>query len=263
METFTPLILVFGTILSYTLVAFLVSVFLKNNNVADVAYGLGFVVVSWVLFLRNGIPDFELSARWIVVLLITLWGLRLSIYLGIRAWKKAEDWRYAIWRDRWGVVGKLYFYVRSFVQIYLLQAFLIYLVLVPVIHMLVTGTSVDSKYFIVGVIVFALGFLIETVADIQLYRFKKNNPPDTLFTKGLFAYSRHPNYFGEMLVWWGFFIMTLASSNWFLTIISPIAVTYILYAIAGPMVEAHLESRALFSEYKKKTRYFFPGQRSK
>ncbi len=258
MEALTPLILAIGTILTYTFGVFVVSFFLKNNSVADIAYGLGFVVVSWVVFLRNGLPGLDSLPQWIVVFLITLWGLRLSVYLTIRGWKKPEDWRYAVWRERWMLVGPFYFYIRSFVQIYLLQALLMYLVMVPITHMLVTSTDSGSWFFIVGVLIVLFGLTIETIADAQLLSFKRGTSSPALFTHGLFSYSRRPNYLGEMCVWWGFFIMTIASGNWFFTVMSPIAVTYILYAVAGQMVESRLSELAEFEDYKKRTPYLIP-----
>jgi steroid 5-alpha reductase family enzyme len=187
-----------GVIFVFMCIMFVVALITKNNSVADIGWGAGFALVAVTLFFFNQNQSLGL----IIITAITLvWGLRLSIYLFIRNAGKPEDWRYANWRKEWGN----YVVIRSFMQVFMLQGAIMYLNVLPVI---VANASQNIgayalPFFAVGFGLWLIGFLFETIADWQMYRFKNDAAnKGKVMNTGVWRYSRHPNYFGEQLWWW-------------------------------------------------------------
>lgn len=232
---------------------FLVSFIKKRNDVADVAWGLGFVLMTWTSYFLSG----DSGVRGILVgVLVSVWGLRLAWHIHARNKGKAEDYRYIAWRKEWGK----WFYIRSYFQVYLLQGLFLFLIVVPVLLINnSTGTAL-GLLDIVGVIVWLLGFYFEAVGDAQLARFIKDpSNKGKLMQSGLWAYTRHPNYFGEVTQWWGIWIIALSVSGGWLAIIGPITITFLILKISGiPMLERKMEENPDFAEYKRKTSVFIP-----
>ncbi len=194
---------------AYITVWFLISVIIKRNDIADIAWGLGFVFLAWLGGFFQGLN----SKSIIVNLLITVWGLRLSLHIFLRNYKKDEDYRYKKWREEWKN-----FYLRSFFQIYLLQGVLLYLIVLPVLFINYSNFSGFKLLDFIGVFIWLFGFCFEAVADYQLKKFiSERSNKGKIMNKGLWRYSRHPNYFGEVTLWWGIFAIALASPDGFLT----------------------------------------------
>ncbi len=231
---------------------FLFSVIKKRNDVADVAWGLGFVLMAWSsYFLVN---NYNLKAI-IVNSLVSIWGIRLAWHIYVRNRKKQEDYRYQEWRKQWGSL----FYIRSFFQVYVLQGLLLFLIATPVIYTNFVDPSILNVFGYVGVLVWMIGFAFESIGDMQLANFLKHrtNKSDVLQT-GLWKYSRHPNYFGEVLQWWGLFVIALSSGG-FLTIIGPLTITVLILFVSGvPLLEKKQNLNPLYRDYAKRTSKFIP-----
>jgi steroid 5-alpha reductase family enzyme len=244
-------ILLASAIFLYACIWFGISILKKRNDVADIAWGLGFVVLAWLAFFLS-----ESHPRALLVnALVTVWGLRLSWHIYKRNAGKPEDFRYLQWRNEWKN-----FYVRSFLQVFLLQGFFLYLTILPVLfinHAAFTGFLVLDA---LGVTLWLFGFYFESVGDYQLKQFK-NNPGNKgkIIDTGLWRYTRHPNYFGEVVQWWGIFLLALAIPGGWWTIIGPITITYLVRYVSGvPMLERKYKGNPLFETYAAKTSIFFP-----
>lgn len=232
---------------------FVVSLIKKRNDVADIAWGLGFMLMAWVSFFfseNSGIRGLLVNS------LVSIWGLRLAWHIHSRNRGKSEDYRYLAWRKEWGRL----FYLRSYLQVYLLQGFLLFLIAIPIITINRNdGLSLGWLDFI-GVLVWIIGFYFEAVGDAQLAQFVKNPAnKGKIMQNGLWAYTRHPNYFGEVTLWWGIFIISLGNAPFFYTIIGPLTITILILFVSGiPLLEKKYAGNPDFEEYKKRTSVFFP-----
>ncbi len=235
-------------ILFYFLVFFILGTILKNNSIVDIGWGLGFVLTTWMLFF---VYRPNMMVIWIN-LLVTLWGLRLFYYILQRNIFKKEDFRYANWRRAWGKIVV----IRAFFQVYLLQAIVMFIVGLPIYYANINSTTIKPWYFL-GVVVFVIGFGLEALSDKQLRSHVKNHPGQLIQT-GLWRYTRHPNYFGESVLWFGIYLTALAYSvPWYL-VISPLTITLILYYISTPLMEERLRQKDGWNDYQAKTSKFFP-----
>lgn len=244
--------------------AFVISLIRKDNGTADVAYGWGFVLVAWVTY-TLGVQSIT---GLLVSCLATVWAARLSIRIYLRNRGKPEDFRYKAWRDAWGKT----FVVRSFLQVYMLQGLVIFTVALPLSLLNIYGApafaaGVAGTLVIVGFVAWLIGFYFEAVGDYQLARFMRN--PDNkgkIMDQGLWTYTRHPNYFGESVMWWGIALIsaaTLSVTGNILLMIAPFAgpilITYLLLKVSGvPMLEARFAGNPLWEEYRRKTSVFIP-----
>ena len=238
----------------YFIALFLLAQVLGDNSIVDIAWGLGFIVVAGTGFLvnQNATP-----ASVITLILVVIWGLRLAIHLGKRNIGKGEDYRYVNMRKRW---GSKYARLKAFLNVFVLQGVLLMIVSLPIL-LVNTGTStVVGWWTILGIIIWVIGFGYEVIGDYQLAQFKKN--PDNkgkLLTTGLWSTTRHPNYFGEALAWWGVFLVTLNESRNLWGIIGPIVITLLLLFVSGvPLLEKKYKDRPDFKAYAKKTAKFVP-----
>lgn len=232
---------------------FLVSLVKKRNDVADVAWGLGFVLITWVSFF---LADASGIRSMLVGMLVSIWGLRLAWHIHSRNKGKAEDYRYQEWRKAWGK----WFYPRSYLQVYLLQGALLFLIASPVLRINEAPGTELGWLDGVGLAVWLVGFYFEAVGDAQLNRFIKNpENKGRLMQGGLWAYTRHPNYFGEVTQWWGIWLLALSVSNGWLSIIGPLTITFLILKVSGiPMLEKKMAQHPDFVEYKRKTSVFIP-----
>lgn len=213
----------------------------RDNSVMDIFYGPIFALSYWLtLWLTDAVAPITLS----IGALLTIWALRLGIRIGRKNWSAPEDPRYATWRVAWNTYGPLYFLIRSYIQINLLQGLIITLIATPLWLMLAQSNTPLTWLVWVGAAISLLGIAYEATADWQLDRFiagkKAGTESATLMTRGLFTYSRRPNYFGETLVWWGFAVIALSSglSAW-PVFIAPLLITYILYNVTGSLLERY------------------------
>ncbi|OEK00118.1 hypothetical protein BFP97_00680 [Roseivirga sp. 4D4] len=239
--------------LAYASFWFIVSIIVKRNDIADVAWGLGYVGLCVYLYLTQMRSEVADLAYGVVI----IWGLRLSIYIGLRNLKKKEDFRYKKWREEWGSN----FYWRSYLQVYLLQVLLLLIISTPLI--IVSQAYGSELNFLAGfgLALWLTGFYWQAVGDYQLARFKKKKThKDQIIQSGLWEHSRHPNYFGEILMWFGVGLIVLNVSNGWTGLISPILITYLLLKVSGvPMLERRYKDNAAFQAYKKRTPAVFPN----
>jgi steroid 5-alpha reductase family enzyme len=247
---------------SFVCAVFIISQIRKDNSIMDIAYGPAFFVSALFTTIFN--VSGSSIASIIILTGIAIWSTRLSIRIGKKNWGKKEDVRYANWRNEWMKKGYFYFFVRSFLQINILQGIIIFFIATPFIISLSTSSYSSYGFLFAGIFVFCFGLLYESIADWQLDSFltKKRTGIETtpIMTTGLFKFSRRPNYFGETLIWWGFAIICLPLPYGFLALISPILITYIVTKITGPMLE-RLFLEKYPEEYKKymqETNYFIP-----
>ncbi len=239
----------------------------RDSSLVDIGWGLGFFVIALNLYLaRSG--DNELFS--LVHLLVAIWGLRLTMHILLRKAGKPEDWRFANWREQWGATH----WWRSYLQVFLLQGLLMGLLAAPLVVAVSADNAEIGPLAIVGAMVWLIGFGFETIGDYQLTKFlarkreqaasgkkkkgKKKQPE--FMTEGLWRYTRHPNYFGEVTLWWGLWLMVASVSNGIYSIISPLVITILLLKVSGvPMLEAKWADNKEFKKYKRRTNAFFPG----
>lgn len=227
----------------------------KNASLADRFWGLGFVAVAWIAFVSG--PGYWVR-KGLVVSLTTLWGLRLAAHITYRSWGKGEDPRYRAMREKHGAA----FPWVSLFTVFGLQAVLLWIISLPVQWACIVpypaGVTVTD---IIGGAVALAGIVIESAADYQLLRFKKNPAHGgRVMNEGLWAYSRHPNYFGETLVWWGMFLVALSVPGGLWTVISPALITFLLLRVSGvTLLERTLtETRPEYRDYIRRTSTFIP-----
>ncbi len=229
------------------------SLFIKDASIVDIFWGTGFVIVGWAYFLMSHIVT---SRHWLLMIIVTIWGLRLSLYLAKRNIGKGEDFRYQRWREE---EAKRWWWL-SYFRVFLLQGLIMWIVSASL-----AGTQLYSSAQIgildfLAVILWLIGFAFEAGGDWQLMRFKSN--PDNagkVLNTGFWRYTRHPNYFGDSMQWWAFYLIALAAGAWW-TIFSPIIMTFFLMRVSGvPMLESSLKKRKPeYQEYIEKTSSFFP-----
>ncbi|OEK05389.1 DUF1295 domain-containing protein [Roseivirga misakiensis] len=238
--------------LAYANFWFIVSLLTKRNDIADVAWGMGYVGICVFLFLNGYQSDLSL----LVYVLVGLWGGRLSLYIGLRNSKKKEDFRYNQWRNAWGSN----FYWRSYLQVYILQVALLMIVSIPIV---LTAQSTNAELTFIsglGTVLWVIGFYWQVVGDRQLSKFKKiRTDKEQVLQTGLWKYSRHPNYFGEILMWWGIAAIVLPMPYGWIGLASPMLITYLLLFVSGvPMLERRYAKNEAFQKYKEKTPPVFP-----
>jgi steroid 5-alpha reductase family enzyme len=239
------------SLLGYMTFWFVVSVIRRRNDVADIAWGLGFVLLAWLSFYLSG---YSFKAI-LVTSLVTIWGLRLAWHIYHRNKNKPEDSRYLEWRNMWKN-----FYLRSFFQVFMLQGVFLFLISLPVLFISRSVSYSFGLLEVIGFLIWLLGFYFESVGDRQLKDFI-SNPANKgkIMDQGLWCYSRHPNYFGEVTQWWGIFLIALSIPNSFFTIIGPLTITILILFVSGvPLLEKKYAGRPDFEEYKKRTSIFIP-----
>lgn len=233
----------------------LISLALKNSSIVDIFWGTGFVIVAWAAFVLT--PGGFESRKILLASLVTIWGLRLSLYILWRNWGKAEDFRYQVWRKEAGAA----WWWRSFFKVFFLQGVILWIVAAP---LLVAQISAQPGHLTwidyLALPVWLVGFFFEAVGDWQLARFKANpaNKGKVLNT-GVWHYTRHPNYFGDSAQWWAFYLIALAAGGWW-TIFSPIIMTTLLMRVSGvTLLEKTLkDEKPGYKEYVQTTSEFIP-----
>ena len=231
------------------------SVYLKDVSIIDIFWGLGFVILNIFYVLNSG----DLNSRKILLLvLVSVWGLRLSIYLAYRNIGKGEDFRYQEFRRKFG--PKRYWWL-SYFQAFLLQGALMILISITLLGMSFTSQlKTLSTLDYIGIGIWLIGFIFEAGGDYQLMRFKKNtNNKGTLLITGFWKYTRHPNYFGDAVVWWSYGIFSISAGAYW-QVIGSILMTLLIIKISGvTLLEKSLkQTKTAYSDYVDKTSSFFP-----
>jgi steroid 5-alpha reductase family enzyme len=229
-----------------------VGVLLRDASIIDVFWGPLFVATAWVLFAIS-LP--VVGAKQLVVLfLVTAWGLRLAFHLAARNFGMGEDTRYRLWRAH----GGPYWALKSYYRVYLLQGTIALVVATPVVA---AFRSADAPIWLnwLGMPMWLAGFTIEATADVQLARFRaQSDNPGRVMNAGMWAWCRHPNYFGDALQWWGIGIFTFAGLTWW-SCVGPLAMTLVFLNISNNVIERGLlKRRPDYAAYVARTSAFFP-----
>ena len=257
-----PLALTFA----YFTAIFIYAQILKNNSIVDIGWGMGFVIGSWVTLLTTETPTL---LSYLVVAFITIWGVRLSVRLFKRNWGKPEDFRYAQWRQEWGknVV------ITAFFRVFMIQGLINFIVgsaAYSTIRYNTFSGGIDSIFVYGGLLIALIGLYFEVVGDEQLRKNIEENKrkgTKSLIQTGLWSITRHPNYFGEILIWVGLYVVgfTLLFTQavhplyYGLLIISPLLMSIVLIKISTPLLEKNMEKYAGWDEYSKRVPMIFPG----
>lgn len=244
-----------AAIITALTLAWLLSVKLRDASIADVCWGSGFVLLAWVYCLASPAVT---SRGWLVATLVTSWGVRLSVHIFRRNHGKAEDPRYRAMRASHGRA----FWWRSLFTVFWLQGAILWFVALPVLVVVRSAqpaglTAFDS----LGILLFAVGFGFEVAGDHQLARFKADpSNRGRVLDRGLWRYTRHPNYFGDATLWWGVYTIACAVPGGWLTILSPALMSFLLMRVSGvTLLEAGLKaSRPGYREYIARTPAFVP-----
>ncbi len=242
-------------LLGFFFIVFLIGQARNNNGLVDIAWGLGFVVVAVFTYFVTG----EQTERaTLISILVTLWGLRLAYYLFRRNWNKAEDYRYVNMRKRWGTNN--WKYLKMFLNVYLLQLVLLFIIAQPIITVNKSADSGLGVLDYIGLVIWLIGYFFEVVGDHQLKTFIQNpENKGRLMKYGLWKYTRHPNYFGEATMWWGIFIISLSVPNGWTGIYSPLVITLLLLFVSGvPLLEKKYKKHLEWSTYERQTSKFIP-----
>lgn len=231
------------------------SLLLRDASIVDVYWGPGFAVIAATAWLVSDGGD---PARGLLVVVLTgLWGLRLGGYLLWRNWGAGEDPRYRAMRRRH---GSRFAFV-SLATVFALQGVLMWLVSLPVQVVQASGAAPPGVLDAVGVLLFATGLAFEAIGDLQLARFKAD-PANAgrVMDRGLWAWTRHPNYFGDCLVWWGLFAIALATPAGPWTLLSPVLMTFLLLRVSGvALLERSIaKRRPEYRDYMARTPAFVP-----
>ena len=205
-------------------------VFLQNKKLqtVDLMWGLAHLVV--VLGSLYTIPAKSMGfSSVLIIALVFVWSIRLFIYLFIRNKGKKDDRRYLEIASKWE--GS--FFVNAYFKIFMVQCVLAGLCSYSAYRGVINPSSENSSVLFLGAILALFGLFYESMADIQLYSFKKNHPGQKLYDKGLYKFSRHPNYFGEICFWWGIYLISVNNpSNWW-TIFSPLLINLLILKVSG------------------------------
>lgn len=232
------------------ILTFLFAVLIRNNGIVDVLWGLGFIVIAGLTFLLS--PG---TSTGLIFVLVTIWGVRLAVHIGIRNSGKGEDFRYAQWRKDWGN----WWVLRTFGQVFLLQWLLMQIVALSITQA-TNGVANNQVLIVLGLVIWIIGFYFEAIGDYQLTVFKsKASSKGKLMTTGLWRYTRHPNYFGEAILWWGVALIAYANSSNFAVFLGPLTIDFLLLYVSGiPMLEAKYKGRKDWLSYARRTSAFFP-----
>jgi steroid 5-alpha reductase family enzyme len=242
-----------GAVFVYMTVVFLIAILAKDNSIVDVGWGPGFILVAVVTFFLR--PGFE-ARHVLITVLVLIWGLRLATHIFLRNWGRGEDFRYAKWRKDWG----RWFIPRSFFQVFMLQGIFMLLISSPTILVNRSRERGLTMLDALGGLVWLTGFLFEAVGDYQLKRFKqKPESRGKIMAAGLWKYTRHPNYFGEAVLWWGIWLVALSVDSGWAAIISPLTISFLLLKVSGvAMLEKKYAGNEEFAAYARRTSPFFP-----
>jgi steroid 5-alpha reductase family enzyme len=242
-------------ILGMMTILWIASLLLKDSSIVDIFWGAGFVLSNWVYFFLT--PQGFPGRKWLINTLVTIWGLRLSIYILWRNWGKGEDYRYQKMREQAG--GRWWW--QSFFQVFLLQGLLMWIISIPLLAAQISDTPARlTAIDFIAIAVWTIGFFFEAVGDLQMARFKADPAnKGKVLDSGVWRYTRHPNYFGDATQWWAYYLVAVAAGG-FWTIFSPIIMTFFLLRVSGvTLLEKNLkETKPKYKDYIERTSAFIP-----
>ncbi len=251
--------LLFFLMMFYLLGMLIITQIKQDTSISNFTWGGGVLLVTVYTYfvMRYLLSENGSMFRWrplLVTLLIIVWAVRLIIYVYLRY--KGNDPRYKKWKHKGFRALAI-----NFAYICILQPFVIAIMSSPS-YMINVHSDYGFTYLdVIGLLIWAVGYYWEAVSDYQLYRFTQNPAhKGKVMRYGLWRYSRHPNYFGEVLIWWGIFVIALNVPYGMATIIAPATITFLLLFVTGvPWIEHAMEDNPEYQEYKKHTSMFFPG----
>lgn len=235
------------------LLTWIVSLFKGDVSIVDSLWSLIFLTLCATFFLLN---DYTTTRGMIVLALVAIWALRLSAYITWRNWGEPEDARYQAMRKK----HSPNFAIKSLWIVFLLQGVLAWIISLPLLDA-ITGARPLNLIDAAALVLVVFGILFESIADAQLSSFRSRpESQGNVMDKGLWRFSRHPNYFGECCVWWGFYLFAVAAGGWW-SIISPLLMTFLLLRVSGvALLETDIaDRRPAYREYIERTNAFLPG----
>jgi steroid 5-alpha reductase family enzyme len=244
-----------AVILGLMTLLWLLSLALKNSSIVDIFWGTGFVIITWLAFSLT--PEGFAPRKLLLSLLVTIWGLRLSLYILWRNWGKPEDFRYQAWRK---AAGNAWWW-RSFFKVFFIQGIIMLVVSTPLLVVHASPSPAQLTWLdILAILVWGFGFFFEAVGDFQLARFKADPAnKGKVLQSGVWKYTRHPNYFGDATQWWAYYLFALVAGGWW-TLFSPIIMTTLLMRVSGvTLLEKSLkDEKPGYKEYIESTSEFIP-----
>lgn len=235
-------------------IVWVVSVILANASIVDPFWGLSYVIVGWYYFAQT--PGGDEVRKNLLVVFVTLWGLRLSLYLLWRNWGQGEDFRYQAFRRKYG--HHRYWWI-SFFQTFMFQGGLAWIISSSLLGAQIRGGGLNIiDYLAIGI--WIIGIIFEAGSDIQLARFKADPAKEgKLLTTGFWKYTRHPNYFGDAACWWGYGLLSIAAGS-YLAAFGAIVMTILIIRVSGvSLLEKSLRAdKPGYMDYTRRTSAFFP-----
>lgn len=231
----------------------LLSLAKRDVSIVDTLWSLLFVIAAVAYAATASDPGPRTP---LILILVTLWGLRLALYVTWRNWGEPEDRRYQEIRRN----NSPGFEFKSLYIIFLLQGVIAWIVSLPLLAA-ITGQTPIGWLDVLGMVLWTVGIVFEAGGDFQLARFKANPAnKGKVMDQGLWRYTRHPNYFGDSCIWWGFFLFALAAGGWW-SVIGPVLMTFLLLKFSGvALLEKDIgERRPGYREYIARTNAFIPG----
>lgn len=244
----------YGLLLAMMTLLWVISVWRRNASIVDPLWGTTFVVAGWWYFGHT--PGGDPTRKLLLMSMVTVWGLRLSIYLTWRNWGEPEDPRYQAFRRRYG--PQRYWWV-SFFQVFVLQGTLSWMIGAPLLGAQL-GAAPLGWLDGLGVATWLVGLVFEAGSDLQLARFRATRTrPDELLTTGFWRYTRHPNYFGDAACWWGYGLLSIGAGGYAWSLGSALMTALIIKVSGVALLERSLGSQKPgYAEYARRTSAFFP-----
>lgn len=238
-------------------VLWFVSLLVKNSSIVDMWWGPGILLIGLTY---TAISNNTAIRGRVVAVLLFVWAVRLAWHIGVRNIGHGEDFRYATWRRERGASWWWF----SYFKVFLLQAVIAWIISMPIYYAITSPEPIELQAWdYAGVITFAIGFLFEVIGDEQLRRFKNTRAnKGRVLDSGLWRYTRHPNYFGEAMLWWGFGLFSIAAGG-YIGVIGPAIMTFLLIRVSGvALLEKTLaETKPGYADYIANTPAFFPRWR--
>lgn len=221
-----------------------ISIYKKRNDIADIAWGLGFILVA----LFNLFTGYFTFQSIVITFLTIIWGGRLALHIYLRNKNKKEDYRYDQFKSN------------PYIKVFLVQGLFMLLISTPIIVISHINTNNWTNLNTIGLIVWSIGFYFESTGDQQLKNFlSKPENKGKIMDQGLWKYTRHPNYFGEVTMWWGIWLISFYNQNSIFSIVGPLTITILILFVSGiPMLEKKYIGNIDFENYKKRTSIFIP-----
>jgi steroid 5-alpha reductase family enzyme len=229
---------------------------IRDVSIIDIFWGPGIAGVVDIAAILGQASGSRVTAA---LFLVNLWAVRLAVHIFARRASpdlEGEDRRYAAMRRQYG--PRWWWW--SLVQVFLLQAILIWFIAAPLVAAMLSGRGTMALLDYLGIGIAAIALFTEALADFQLTRFRAD-PANRgkVMDRGLWRWSRHPNYFGEAMMWWGFFLIGFSASQAWWLILSPLVVTFLLLQAGIPLMEGGIENRRpAYADYKRRVSAFLP-----